>query len=151
MINGMHETQGHEASGNNMSPSEKDRLLEVLSLEYKTLRDEVLMRSSGRFQFLGLMTTAAALLATGVGSSLSGTKAWVSAALAILVFGVGLESFWWLGRNIIALSTWIAELEQRISQLVCPGNDQGPLNWETEHQQRSLMERISYGVFSRRP
>jgi len=74
--------------------SDRDRIIHVLSLEYKTLREELLVRVSGRFQFLGLMTTAAALIATGFFSrSVFGNSDWIAGILAAAVFSFGLMNF----------------------------------------------------------
>jgi hypothetical protein len=49
------------------NPADTDRELkvQVLSLEYQTLRGSILMRTSARYQFLGFTTAAAEILATG--------------------------------------------------------------------------------------
>ncbi len=47
--------------------TEDNQVIQVLSLEYQTLRAELFTRMSGRFQFLGFMTTAAALVIAGIG------------------------------------------------------------------------------------
>jgi fatty acid desaturase len=93
--------------------SDNERIIQVLSLEYQALRDEMMVRTSGRFQFLGLMTTAAALLVAGLGNLASGPGIWVSGALAMAVFVLGLVFFFALGHHIVRLSARIAQIEQR--------------------------------------
>jgi hypothetical protein len=53
--------------------AERDRSLQVLMLEYGTLRTEILMRLSARYQFIGFITAAAALIGVAIGYS-SGLK-----------------------------------------------------------------------------
>src|SRR6266704_22076 len=112
---------------------DRERIIQLLSLEYQTLRDDLLVRTSGRFQFLGLMTTAAALLATGIfGHSVFGSQNWIAATLALGVFAFGLVCFLILGRHMVILSTRLAEIERRINALVPaePGFS-AVLSWES--------------------
>jgi hypothetical protein len=114
-----------------------DRKVQVLALEYQTLRQEVLVRIAGRFQFLGLMTTAAAILASGFfGHSIFGSQAWISLVLAAGVFGFGLLCYLLLGHHIIRTSTRLAQIEARINALVPAESDVSPplLSWESERQ-----------------
>jgi hypothetical protein len=100
---------------------EKNReyLIRVLSIEYQTLRQEIQDRTSGRYQFLGLTTTAAALLATGIfGSSVFKGQVWVAASLAIIVFAFGVASFVYLGRQRELTIIEAATLERRINALL---------------------------------
>jgi hypothetical protein len=65
------------------------------------------------------MTTAAALLTTGVfSSSIFRSQTWISAGLAALVFAFGVVSFIYLGRQREVISIRIAALEKRINALV---------------------------------
>jgi fatty acid desaturase len=131
--------------------SDNEQLIQVLSLEYQALRDEMMVRTSGRFQFFGLMTTAAALLVAGLGNLASGPGIWVSGALAMAVFVLGLIFFFTLGHHIVQLSARIAQIERKINALLPSQPDgQGVLSWESEHQQRGLLSGIVYGYFSRR-
>jgi hypothetical protein len=124
------------ARGNRVDYSEQDQAIKVLSLEYQTLRDEMIMRMSSRFQFLGFTTTAAALLATIVSHSALGFQTWLIVGLATGVFMFGFACFWFLGRHVIYISARIANLEQRINELLPtqPG-EPSLLSWESEHQQ----------------
>ncbi len=111
----------------------------------------MMVRTSGRFQFLGLMTTAAALLAAGLGALASGPGIWVSAGLAMVVSMLGLILFFALGHHIVQLSARIAQIEQKINGLLPSQPDgQSVLSWESEHQQRGLLSGIVYGYFPRR-
>ena len=113
----------------------------------------MLVRISGRFQFLGLMTTAAALLATGVFSSRSllGGQSWLAGVLAVVVFGFGLANYWVLGRHVVVLSTRVAAIEARINALA-PGLPGVPrlLSWESEHQSIIRGGWLVMGLFGRR-
>ena len=93
-------------------------MIQLLSLEYETLRSEILTRTSGRYQFLGLMTTAAALLASGIGSTISASQKLSLGCLALAIFTVGLAYFWRLGGHIVLISARIAEIENRINELL---------------------------------
>jgi len=132
--------------------SDRACLINLLSLEYQTLRSELLVRVSGRFQFLGLMTTASALLATGVfsGSVFTGQK-WLVGILATTVFAFGLINFWVLGRHVLVLSRRIAEIEDRINGLApLPTGASVPLSWESSLQQNSFYHRLTLGFLVRR-
>src|SRR5947207_2934972 len=96
------ETKRHAGGQRNRADhSERDQVIQVLSLEYQTLRDEMIMRMSSRFQFLGFMTAAAALLATVVGRPASSLQSWIIVSLAAGVFIFGLICFWLLGRHVV--------------------------------------------------
>lgn len=125
-----------------------DRIIQVLSLEYQTLREEMLLRTSGRFQFLGLMTTAAALLATGVlGHSIFGGQTWIAATLAVAVFAFGLFCFSYVGRLRRDLAVQVAALEKRINALLPaePGFS-AVLSWESDHVHRSFIQKLRFGL-----
>src|SRR6266496_2486938 len=92
---------------------EVDRAIQLLSLEYNSIKGEMLTRTSGRFQFLGLMTTAAALVASGVGDSKLGISTWATAALAAGVFLFGLICFIFLGHQIVRMAERVADIEHR--------------------------------------
>lgn len=114
-------TDGHSAKSESRRPegADLDRIIQILSQEYQTLRQEILVRASGRFQFLGLMTTAAALLASGVlGHSIFSGQTLISAILAAVVFAFGLAYFLHLGRQMVDVSARVAQLEERINALV---------------------------------
>jgi hypothetical protein len=122
-------------------------MVQILSLEYQTLRSEILTLTSGRYQFFGLMTAAAALLASGVGHSISSNERWIIGFVALTIFVVGLAYFLRLGRNIATLSARIASIEGRINDLTY--SQSKLLSWESEQQQRSLLKRITLGWPSR--
>ena len=129
-----------------------DRIVKVLSLEYQTLREEILLRTSGRFQFLGLMTTAAAILSTVLfGNSIFGRQSWIAATLAAIVFGFGLLCFAYLGRTRVHVSIRIAAIEKRINALVpSESGHSAVLTWESEHQHRNVFQRLKLGLLPRR-
>lgn len=107
------------AKSSQINDENREYLIRVLSLEYQTLREEILIRTSGRFQFLGLMTTAAALLTTGVfSSSVFKSQTWISAGLAVLVFTFGVACFVYLGRQRALAFAKVVALEIRINALV---------------------------------
>jgi hypothetical protein len=126
---------------------EQDRLLQVLSMEYETLRSKMHVKSTARFQFLGLTTAGAAIFATGFGQSFGKPAAWVLLAVSagVLVFGLG--AFWRLGRDEAILSHRLAEVERRINRLVPPPeNEPELLRWESDHQSRSFVDRWLLGL-----
>lgn len=129
--------------------SPDDRLIQALSLEYQTLKEEIIARTTGRFQFVGLTTTAAAIFATGVGAAKLPVLA--SGLLAGAVFLFGLGAFWLLGVQIVQLSSRVAELETRINELLpVPPDGKMVLSWESERQQRSLGARFVLGDIRRK-
>ena len=122
----------------NSSIDEKDRefLIHVLSIEYQALRQEIQDRTSGRYQFLGLTTTAAALLATGIfGSPVFGGQVWIAASLATIVFTLGVACFVYLGRLRELTIIETAALERRINALLPaePGFS-AVLTWASGHR-----------------
>jgi hypothetical protein len=108
-----------ETKNSQINDADRDRIIQVLSLEYQILRQEMVLRTSGRYQFLGLMTTAAALLTTGVfETSVFRSRTWISAGLAALVFAFGVVSFVYLGRQRVLTQIRVAAIEKRINALV---------------------------------
>jgi hypothetical protein len=136
-----------EISPDRNAITERDRVLQVLSLEYETARAELLMRSSARYQFLGFTTAAAALLGSGIGHPALGLGTWILGSLAAGVFILGLASFWWLGRDITYISARVADIEHRINEIV-PMEPGAPklLSWESDHQHRTKFERFFLGL-----
>jgi hypothetical protein len=138
-------------TGDNVSmsnPVDPDRELkvQVLSLEYQTLRGSILMRTSARYQFLGFTTAAAAILATGAGSRSFGAEVWFLAILAGGIFLFGAGSFWYLGSEIAYQSRRVAEVERRINGLVPVDSDHGPLlSWDSDHQRRTRFDQWFWG------
>jgi hypothetical protein len=131
--------------------SARDQAIHVLSLEYQTLRDEMIMRMSSRFQFLGFMTAAAAVLATIIDHSVSGLQMWVIVGLAVTIFLFGVTGFFILGRHLFYMSARVAEIEQNINEMLPPQPGvPSLLGWESERQGRTLLERLNFGM-SRRP
>jgi hypothetical protein len=113
-----------------------DERVEILALEYQSLRSDLVMRSAARFQFLGFVTASAAILATGLGGTHSHQETLVLVTLAIALFIFGLISFWLQGRDQAIISAQIAHIETRINLLVPAKPDL--LSWETTHQNRSF-------------
>jgi hypothetical protein len=116
------------------SDADRDRMVQVLSLEYGTLREEILMRISARYQFLGFISASAALMGVAIGYS-SGFKVWLLAALAAAVLVLGFYGYYRMVLNGRVVSVRIAEIEDRINKLV-PAEPGAPdlLSWESEHQ-----------------
>lgn len=153
MINCMHDKPPSETKSKQADDVNRERVLQMLSLEYQALRDEVLVMSSGRFQFLGLMTTAAALLTTGLfSSSIFKNQIWIAAILAVAVLGFGVFNFLRLGRRRVAASVQVAAIEERINALVPAEPPYATvLSWESAHQDRdSFASRIGLGLDPRR-
>ncbi len=109
-------------------------MLQVLALEYGTLREEILTRLSARYQFVGFVTTAAGLIGVGIGYS-SGFKVWLLIALAVAVLAVGIVGYFHMRSYGMLVSARIIEIEDRINKLVPvePGT-RNLLSWETEHR-----------------
>ena len=72
---------------------ESDLKVQVLSLEYETLRNAILMKISSSYQFLGFTVAAAAILATGAGHLSLNSGGWFLAILAGGIFILGIVSF----------------------------------------------------------
>jgi hypothetical protein len=121
--------------------------VQILSMEYKALRSDLQMRSSARFQFLGLVTAAAAVLATGLGSSHAGRTTLILEILACVLFVLGLVAFWRQGRDQARISFYISRLEDRINSLVPPESGKaGLLRWEAMNQKRSNINKWILGL-----
>ena len=153
MIHHMIGIRRSKASNKQIDNVDREQIIKLLSMEYQTLREEILVRTSGRFQFLGLMTTAAALLTTGVVSpSIFKNDQWIAAALAAVVFIFGVACFVYLGRRRIAVSIKVAEIEKRINALVPaePGFS-NVLDWESYYGELTLFQRIRLALFPRHP
>jgi hypothetical protein len=125
--------------------AEQDRTFQVLALEYGTLREEILMRASARYQFIGFITAAAALIGAGISYS-AGPKTWLLVALAMAVIGVGVYGYYRMRYHVIRISARIAEIENRINKLV-PAEPGTPslLSWESDHQGQLVFGRLSLG------
>jgi hypothetical protein len=137
-----------EAQSKQVTDVDRDRIIQALSLEYQSLREEINVRTSGRFQFLGLTTTAAALLTTGAfGSSVFGSQRWIPDLLALLVFVFGLISFIVVGIGRKACSKKVAATEKRINALIPaePGFT-SVLSWESDHQNPGPLSMFSTSV-----
>jgi hypothetical protein len=117
--------------------------VDVLGLEYQSLRQDLIMRSGVRFQFLGFITASAAILATGLGDSHSRLETWILVGLGIVLFILGLITFRQQGGEQAAISARIAEIEEKLNGLV---EAPGLLSWETKHQERSRFNRWILGL-----
>jgi hypothetical protein len=130
-----------------LDDTSRDRVINILSLEYKTLRDEIGIRHTARFQLLGLMTAAAALIVTAfVSKSDSIENLWLGIGLASGILLLGLLCFWVLGRQLVGVSARTAQLEEQINALL-PSEYSSALRWESDHQTRSPLAMISFGFF----
>jgi hypothetical protein len=119
MIYDMSYRRRGNSKGSVVNDGNRRDIIQILSLEYQILREETVLRTTGRFQFLGLMTTAAALLTTGIfGSSSFKNQTWIAASLALLVFLFGVVCFVYLGRQRGVALMQVAALEKRINALV---------------------------------
>ena len=130
-------------SSGQVRPSEREQTIQILSLEYQTLRSELLTLTSGRFQFLGLLAAAAAILASGLSQTLSRGDRWFLGGLALITVLGGLAYYWLLGTMMITISRRIAAIEQRINEVAYSRVDL--LSWESTHQQRSRWTRLTIG------
>ena len=109
-------------------------MLQVLALEYGTLREEILMRLNARYQFVGFVTGAAGLIGVGIGYS-SGLKIWLLVALGVAVLALGIYGYFRMQYYGYLVSARIAQIEDRINKLVPvePGT-RSLLSWESEHR-----------------
>jgi hypothetical protein len=123
--------------------AEGDRSLQVLMLEYGTLRAEILTRLSARYQFIGFITAAAALIGVAIGYS-SGMKVWLLTAVSAAVLTVGFYGYSRMVLRGTLISARVAEIENRINKLV-PTEPGTPdlLGWESEHQHEQLFTALS--------
>lgn len=112
----------------------KDDPVQVLALEYQSLRADLQVRSAARFQFLGFITASAAILATGLGHSSAGQTTYILEGLGGALFILGLASFWLQGKDQALISAQVANLEERINRAMSADL----LSWETRHQERSV-------------
>jgi hypothetical protein len=126
------EADENSSQGGNL---ETDRVVRVLALEYGTLRDEILARSTARYQFVGFATGAAGLIGAGIGLSSYGIKTWILVGLASAVIFIGLYGYLLMRYYAVVLSARIAVLEGRINDLVPaePGFER-LLSWQIDHQ-----------------
>jgi hypothetical protein len=120
-----------------------DKRVDVLGLEYQSLRSDLVMRSGARFQFLGFITASAAILATGLGDSHSRLEIRVLVSLGAALFVLGLITFWLQGIEQATISAKIAHIEERLNDLV---SEPRLLSWETDHQQRSFFNKWILGL-----
>jgi hypothetical protein len=108
-------------------------------LEYGTLRAEILMRLSARYQFIGFITAAAALIGVAIGYS-SGLKVWLLTAVSAAVLAVGFYGYCRMVARGRIISARVAELEARINKIV-PTEPGSPnlLSWESDHQKEPFI------------
>src|ERR1700759_1535704 len=124
------------------SDAERDRFLQVLTLEYETLRAESLPRLSARYQFVGFVTGAAALIGVAIGYS-SGVKVWLLVIASIAVLAVGFYGYCRMVMRGRLISARLAEIENRINSLVPKGPDNpNLLRWESEHENEPLISAL---------
>lgn len=123
-------------------------MIQILSLEYQTLRSEIMTITTGRFQFLGLMTAAAAILASGLSGTISTSYRWLLVSLVIVIIIGGVAYFWILGGIVVKLSRRIAIIEGKINELA---SHPQLLSWESEHQNRSWWNRLTLGQLAITP
>jgi hypothetical protein len=117
-----------------------DRAIDVLRIEYDTLRAEIMGHQSNRFQFLVVSTTVAvAIVAAAHFVKGDATSTWLTASIGFVILAIGYLSFLHMGRAIVALSEGIAIIEARINSIMhhAYGTDADLLRWETARTQQS--------------
>ncbi|GAA1965307.1 hypothetical protein GCM10009798_26990 [Nocardioides panacihumi] len=123
-----------------------DHIFDALSLEYGTLREELLEKTTRRAQTTAFMSAAAAAL---VAIASAKDADWVPLLVAVAaVFGV-LAALTWVqnSRTIGRLSTHVAQLELDIDEAVNRNLAATQyLRWETEHQKRNWWYKLWYGA-----
>lgn len=133
----------HQREASDPRSVEREQMIQILSLEYQFVTSGIQQLSSGRYQFFGLMTAAAALLGGGVDRTATTGQRWILGLLSTAIFMVGLVYFLRLGRHIVRLSARAASIEARINELAY--SQAKLLSWESEHQGRKLWNRVSLG------
>ena len=136
-----------QGAGSQSSTSDtvRDRSIRVLALEYQALRAELTMRLSARYQFVGFITGAAALIGAGIGYSSFGLKTWILASLGVAVITVGLIGFYRMGFHVIHLAHRLSVVEERINALAEETGAAKLLTWASGRRPPALWETLSLG------
>lgn len=129
------------------STVDTDRILHVLTMEYESLNAQIITRLSARYQFLGFLTAGAAILAAASSHSIFSTGTLVLAILAAGVFALGVSSFWYLTRNIAILANRVADIEERVNNLVPVESADAPklLSWESDRRRQTSFRLFRQG------
>lgn len=127
--------------------------LQALSLEYNSLRQEIVMRMDRRYQTVTLLGAAAALV-FGFAPKDSNLPAWMVYAVSVVLLAAGIGSWWHSGRSVGKLSQRVAWLEHDINQVVnltAAESNSGALRWESDQQGRTGSTRCCSDKESGRP
>src|SRR4051794_6668505 len=96
-----------------VSSAPPDSVVNVLSLEYQTLRSELLTRAAFRYQMLTIAPATVAIAASLAGRGT--VPAWVIGVLVFVALLASTAAWWDAGRIIGRLSTQIAYIEKKIN------------------------------------
>jgi hypothetical protein len=129
-------------------PTEQDKCnnrLTALSLEYSTLRTEMLDRMTRRAQTVSVLAVAAALIA-GFGvdaTAISAKEArWLFWVLVVLAVGKWVRDGWTLGK----LSRHVAQVEHDINDVLAWSFEASSvMRWETSRQKRTVLSWPLFG------
>jgi hypothetical protein len=119
-----------------------DAILALRTLEYGTLRTEILARSNAKSQQFTVVVAVSALLA-GLASGET-VSAW-GFVLAAGVSLLGLASWFDASRSIGRLSRRLALIECEINTLMAVYGAGDVLHWEIPQQQRGWFKRLVFG------
>jgi hypothetical protein len=131
-----------EGAGVGRTAETRRQFLDVMSLEYISLRSEIGERTERRFQTVTVFLAAGALLAGVKQGDLNVAVVGLAAALVLAGAVVWVSA----GRSIGRVSAHLAELEKRIDDLIDPDDFQPPLTWERRRQERRGWNKFWFGA-----
>jgi hypothetical protein len=134
--------------GNALEEHRTDQIVSILSLEYQTLRAEILARSAYRFQTLTIMGTAGALVAAAITAGVEDVRWPIVAVIAGIYILVGLIAYFRMGTLLDACARRVAEIEKMVNVTMNEGyGSPALLVWESRTTERSRLQRILSGRF----
>jgi hypothetical protein len=117
----------------------EDRTLQVLAMEYETLRVKILMCATAAINLSDSLQQPQLSLEPALACRPNGLKACILVGLAAIVLAIGVYGYDRMRYHLILLSARIAQIEDRINNLV-PSRPGSPklISWESEHQGQPL-------------
>ncbi|WP_328324422.1 hypothetical protein OHA70_33270 [Kribbella sp. NBC_00382] len=121
--------------------------LKACSLEYATLRTEILNTNASRHQ-IPLIAIGAASLVAGFTPDSSRLPDWLVYSVSVFLVILGIVTWWHAGWDMGKLSTRIAQIEKIVTELMTEAY--GPeaeewLSWETSKQNREGLAWLFHG------
>jgi hypothetical protein len=122
-------------------------MLQALSLEYSTLRQELTTLMATRYQTLTVLGAAAALVLGFARDKGNLVPERAVVAIGSALFLLGLVTWLHAGRRVGTLSKRIAQLEEDINAVASIGTGSGLklMRWEKDHQSRRGLDRLFLG------